>query len=154
MLNIDPNENILNEKILRILEKYWEINLPKTYRDFLLKYNGGKCGPNHFIFKESLGGSSVRYFFGLVENNSMNLMEEIKTYHKRIPGNMFPMGNDHCSNLVLLSVKGPDRGKIYFWDHEQEADTDRGEAPNYSNLTLIADSFEEFIASLEEVKEA
>ena len=48
--------------------------------------------------------------------------------------------------MIQFLVKNADRGKIYFWDHEMEAD--EGETPNYSNLTLIADSFDEFIEGL------
>lgn len=58
----------------------------------------------------------------------------------------FLSGMTPFGNLILLSLKNADRGKIYFWDHEMEAN--EGEIPDYSNLTLIANSFEECITSL------
>lgn len=75
----------------------------------------------------------------------MNLLEKLKTYSARIPDNMFPIANDDLGNLILV-VKRPERGKVYFWDHEMEVA--EGEIPDYSNLTLISDSFDDFINSL------
>jgi hypothetical protein len=66
---------------------------------------------------------------------------------------MFPISYDSFGNLILIAIKNADRGKIYFWDHEMEADPNQGEVPDYSNLTLIADSFDEFINSLHDFEE-
>jgi hypothetical protein len=56
---------------------------------------------------------------------------------------MISLARDQCGNLILLSVKGSDRGMIYCWDHEREV-----EPANYNNLSVISDSFDEFIAGL------
>jgi hypothetical protein len=44
---------------------------------------------------------------------------------------------------ICLSFGGPDEGKVYFWDHEEEPPQ-----PSYANCHLIAGSFDEFIAGL------
>ncbi|MGL5784970.1 MAG: SMI1/KNR4 family protein, partial [Alphaproteobacteria bacterium] len=93
-------------------------------------------------------GSLVHFFLGIIPKKQANLLFIMNMYLERIPLNTIPIANDQNGNLVLLSVKGSDRGKIYFWDHEMEADTDHGETPDYSNLTLVADSFDEFIQNL------
>lgn len=61
-------------------------------------------------------------------------------------------GKEAClisGDLILIAVKGTDRRKIYFWNHEMEM-----EEPDYSSLTLIADTFSEFINSLYEFDES
>ena len=145
--NIVRNEMYkIPEHILKSLEMYWDINFPKSYRDFLLKYNGGEAEKREFKFKEGEHGSDIRSFLGIYPDKHNNLLSYLKSYRGRIPENFFPIGYDSCGNLILISVKNKDRGKIYFWDHEMEAD--EGETPDYSNLTLIADSFDEFIEGL------
>ena len=88
------------------------------------------------------------FFLGIYPDEYNDLLDHIKTYKERLPKNTFPIAYDSCGNLIVISVMGPDRGKIYFWDHEMEADIDHGEVSDYSNLTLIADSFDEFLEGL------
>ncbi|AHN25674.1 hypothetical protein GAPWK_1097 [Gilliamella apicola] len=38
--------------------------------------------------------------------------------------------------------------RIYFWDHELEADEDEGEIPNMDNVYYINQSFTKFINDL------
>jgi len=141
---------VLEEFVLETFEQYLGFKFQKEYRDFLKKYNGGEPKKKIFCFKNnvSLGKSVIDTFFGFVPDKNENILLHFKNYQVRIPWNMFPIARDDFGNRILLSVKGPDRGKIYFWDHEMEADTDHGETPDYSNLTLIADSFDEFIQNL------
>ena len=54
-----------------------------------------------------------------------------------------PIARDPGGNQILLAFAGPNEGKVYFWDHEEEP-----AMPNYSNCHLIADSFREFIEGL------
>jgi SMI1/KNR4 family protein SUKH-1 len=142
----------LDSDILKALEQYWGFGIPKDYREFLIKYNGGVPVPNCFSFKYDVeDGSCIHSFFGIKKDENHNLLMNIQLYQERIPANFLPIGDDSFGNLILLSVKGSDRGKIYFWDHEREVA--EGEEPDYSNLTLIADSFNEFINSLRDVEE-
>ena len=139
----------LPEYILKVLEKYWGFGLPKDYRNFLLKHNGGEPSPSYFNFKyDENDGSDVRFFLGIYPDEDNDLLNHLKIYESRISKKMFPIAYDSCGNLICISVKGDDRGKIYFWDHEIAA-VDKKE-PNYKNLTLIADSFNEFTNSLRE----
>ncbi len=41
----------LHDHILRALESFWEFILPKDYRGYLIKHNGGEPHPNYFNFK-------------------------------------------------------------------------------------------------------
>jgi hypothetical protein len=131
---------------LSAVEEMWGFNLPKDYREFLLKTNGGQPEKPLFSFYEQDHGSCIDHFFGIKKSFNDNILLKQKNAGIRFPDNFLPIAREICGNLILLSVKNADRGKIYFWDHEMEAD--EGEIPDYSNLTLIANSFEEFIASL------
>jgi hypothetical protein len=143
------HKNSLPEHILKVLEKYWDISLPKEYRSFLIHHNGGEPEKSCFNFKDQKKeGSDVRFFLGIYPDNDRDLLNKIKIYENRIPKNTFPIACDSFGNLIIISVKNKDRGKIYFWDHEMEANTEAGEIADYTNLTLIADSFDEFINGL------
>ena len=139
----------LDETFLKALEQVWGFKLPTDYRNFLLEHNGGYPEKPVFDFKnDSEDGSVLSMFFCIYPDFNHNLLDNLKIYQHRIPSHMFPIADDDCGNLILLSVKNPDRGKIYFWDHEMECE--EGEEPDYSNLSLIADSFEEFCDKLRE----
>ena len=141
----------LSDQILKVLERYWELKLPDPYRNFLLLNNGGEPKTSYFSFKNGNGGSDVRFFLGIYPDKDNDLLNHLKIYKGRLPQNVFPIAYDSGGNLILISVKGPDRGKVYFWDHEMESG--EGEEPDYSNLTLIADSFTEFIENLKDESE-
>lgn len=138
-----------NLEIIKYLEKFLNSNLPYDYKDFLLKTNGGRPIKIYFIVKTTGKLGTVSYFLG----NRKQVYERIQSRldpfdRRRIPDNMLVIANDPEGDLILLSVKGQDYGKIYYWDHEMET-----EPADYSNLTLIADSFEEFINSLKSEEE-
>ncbi len=152
--SLSKTDPTLSENTLKCLEKYLSIKFPVSFRNFLLKFNGGRpCCRLEFNFYNSEDGSVLAAFLGITPQENYDLLNNLKNYQDIIPSNTVPIAYDTFSNLVLLSVKGQDYGKIYFWDHERGANTDNGEVADYSNLTLIADSFEEFISSLKSYEE-
>lgn len=135
-----------NKKI-KELETNYNLSFPMEYKHFLEIYNGGVPEKDVFNFKDTNDGSILYGFFGFDSNSKrLDIAYRYMMAKRRIPSNTFPIADDQGGNLILLSVKGPDYGKVYFWDHDWEAND--GETPDYSNLTLIADSFEEFINNL------
>lgn len=139
----------LDEKILRNYESQWGFVLPHQYRQFLLQYNGGLPRPDGFNFKGKKNGSDVQCFYGITDDADMSLIEELESYKNRLPTRLFPIANDSGGNLICISVIGNDIGKIYFWDHEREADTKQAQSPDeVKNIVLIADSFGEFLEGL------
>lgn len=73
---------------------------------------------------------------------------EIYILAKRIPDNFLPIGDDFGGNIICISIRGNNFGKIYFWDHEE--DTYEGEYPSYENVHLVADSFDGFVNLLQD----
>jgi hypothetical protein len=148
MAQILEHHGPLDESVLAEHERAWGFKLPADYRAFLLRYNGGYPDPDVFRFKDSTKGSSVDRFLGIHGREHNNLLTYLKLYEGRVPANLFPVAHDPGGNLILVSTSGPDFGRIYFWDHELEAD--EGEEPGYSNVTPIADGFDDFVNNLKE----
>lgn len=151
-MRVEDSNPFLNEDIIKVFENQWGFGIPRGYRKFLLEFNGGYTEKTFFKFKNSSNGSVLHGLFGIRCDTNLNLLS-YKCESERYPANAIPIGDDVFGNRILLFVKGIDREKIYFWDHEMEADTDQGEVADYSNLTLIADSFEEFINGLKSEEE-
>ncbi len=69
------------------------------------------------------------------------------TYRDRIPKDTLPIARDWGGNLFLLGLHGKNTGKVFRWMHEEEAD---GEKATYDNVKLVADDFDQFVASLDD----
>ncbi len=122
--------------------------IPLAYHKFLLDHNGGHPDPADFHFADNKDdGGSIAAFFGVNVSGAMDLEASLRTYAERISAHMFPIAHDPGGNLILLAASGKDKGKVYFWDHEEEAE--EGNLPSDDNLTLIANSFEAFLNSLD-----
>ena len=81
--------------------------------------------------------------------NLHSFIETYKIAQRRLPDEMIPIASDPFGNLFCLAVEGDDAGKVLFWDHEREPDDDEEEVTSFPNVRFVADSFEEFLASLE-----
>lgn len=146
---VHESKQPLNSDRLKEFEHKFEMTLPNDYRDFLLTYNGGYPEPDGFWIQGMDGnGSLVDRFLGIHGGEHDNLLGYLEIYKERIPPNFLPIAHDPGGNLICMSVEGEDKGKIYFWDHEEEADPDQGETAGYQNVYLIADSFTDFFENL------
>lgn len=115
--------------------------LPDDYRAFLLRYNGGYPTPNGFR-----GGNEVlNHFFGLWQKRA-DLNYELLAHRGFIPDGTIPIASDAFGNLILLEVARPNRGRVWFWDHESAGEPDTA----VSQLTA---TFTEFIGSLVPLKD-
>ncbi|CAO4845691.1 MAG: hypothetical protein NEHIOOID_01343 [Holosporales bacterium] len=146
--NFEKIKPQINEDIIKTLELYWNINFPKSYKNFLINFNGGIAKKKIFLFKSSNNGIVTHHWYGIRSESFFSILLAMHDKGHRFPDNFIPFCDDSFGNKMLLSVKGQDYGKVYFWDHEMET-----EPADYSNLTLIADSFEEFINSLKSEEE-
>ena len=134
--------------------KYFEhknIEIPDDYRNFLIQYNGGRPENDCIDFKDSHQGTMLKSIFGFTKDEYGSLEDANIMYKERIPKNTIVIADDAGGNRIIMSISGDDYGKIYFWDHNMEADDE--EEPDYSNLTLVADSFDEFINNLKSSEE-
>lgn len=143
-VEITGAETPVCSEALEQVEKRLDIHLPDQYRQFLLKHNGGKPTPD--LFKCANGGSSfVHKFLAIHDGPYDNFEQENSSFraNKAVPDNIIPIACDAFGNYVCLSVSGADIGALYFWNHEKQR-----QKASYKNLCLIAESFDQFLASL------
>lgn len=155
ILKIKDPEIIINSKDIKKIEKKLNINLPEDYKKHLLKYNGGHPIKNGYPLIEYIdndpndNSADIAWFLAIYDGEYDNFLKNYHTFkiwQKRMPDELIPIGCGSGGDQICISVKGNNYGKVYFWNHEQEAY--EGEEPDYSNVHLIANSFTEFINSL------
>jgi len=152
--NIVDSKPALTASDLDDLERRLSIKLPDDYRQFLIRQNGGRPVSPVFTFVESSRGptdSSVAWFLSVHQGKYSNFEKDFRNFkvvQRRMPDNLVPIAHDPFGNEICMSFSGDDRGAIYFWDHESEAD--EGEEPTYNNCYLIAKSLTEFLDGLHE----
>ena len=153
----------LTDQDIAAMERELGVSLPSDYVAFLRKHNGGRPKPIMFpiydeVYNEepAAGASSYKkgvlsFFVGISKDDYNDLLNFAKLSEDRVPPEVLPIGRDVFGNLICLAVAGPNRGKVYWWFHEEEAD--EGEPPTYNNIYFVADSFTELLNSLTELPE-
>lgn len=128
--------------------------LPDDYRRFLIACNGGYVGVRSFWF-EGLSpdgrevGTGVHHIGGLRQESYYSLFWNRECYEGRIPDALIWIMDDPSGNAICLGVSGEHRGRIYFWDHEDEPDDDwDGRVETAGNVELLANSFAEFVTGV------
>lgn len=144
-------ERPVSEHEIRKIEKMLDCKFPEMYKDFLVVCNGGYPSEKDFFpmlektfYGESSG--SIGRMFSTDEGEFYNLIRENNTYKSRLPKHLLAIGENGMGDLICLCMEGENYGKVYFWDHNWEAED--GEEPTYRNVHLIANSFKDFINSL------
>ena len=137
-------ENVTIEEIAA-LESKLKISLPKEYKDHILQYNGGYPDRECFITVDGIR-SRIHYFYAIYNGEHINFETFFIMYKiddNRMLRHIFPIAIDPGGNQICISTDEKDYGHIYFWDHEAETNI-----PSYSNMSLIAQSFNEFLDAL------
>ncbi|POR15224.1 SMI1/KNR4 family protein [Flavobacterium oreochromis] len=152
--------------IIEKIESELQIVIPEDYKTFLNKGSfmiGGKSikyGENcdNVCYEDKsnededvLDFVAIQIFYGDIDSESStcdlyknNLIDFGKT---RIPEDFITIGCDQVDDQICLGVKGEYSGKVYLWEMEQEADYGQP-FPYYGNMTLITNSFQEFLDGL------
>lgn len=129
-------------------EKVLKITLPLDYRAFMLKYDGGIPEFTTFNILEDNNASVLSELFGLDTPLVTSSLEYNRClYQDRIPADLLPIGGDVFGNRVVLGIKGERYGKIFFWDHENEAEEQASQI-YYDNIFLISENFNTFLSEL------
>lgn len=144
----DANFYSQKKEFVDKLEHQYECILPEEYRCFLFREptDIAKNNNKHFITKDHF--FTVHHFLCDSTDYSLSFFSKNRVYKGRIPENMIAIASSPSGNLFILSVKGVDYGKIYYWNHEMET-----ELADYSNVTCITNSFEDFLSMLKSEEE-
>src|SRR5260221_2771351 len=139
----------INNFQIEEIEKQLGFDFPESYKNHLIKFNGGRCTPNIYNFLENgkKTESCVDWFLAIHDGPYNNLKKYIsmyKTEHKRMPNHIFPIAHDPGGNLICISCGKLDYEHVFFWDHENEVDYSTQDDQDYGNLYLIARNFNLF----------
>ncbi len=151
-----PEEQILE------LEGDLGVMLPEDYRRFLQLCNGGYVGGALWFFGRDSEGEEievgVHHINGFREESYLSLVWSRECYQGeelRIPRELLPIMDDPFGNAICIGLTARHRGRVYFWDHEEEPDPDEwdGALDTAGNITLVCESFSEFVAGLRQNEE-
>ena len=130
--------------------------LPDDYRKFLIACNGGFVGGSLWYKGVDPEGDEIEaglhHIAGFREEPYLSINGAIDNLGGRIPSDLLYIHDDPFGNAILIGLTGDQKGRIYFWDHEEEAwddDLDFGDDDS-DGLLLLANSFTEYVAGLTE----
>lgn len=135
-------------------------DLPDDYRSFLMATNGGYLGGRLWFFGPTPDGNAadagVHHLGGFRKEWHFSLLEHRNCYAGRIPEGLLWVADDPFGNAICIGLSEPHRGHIYFWDHEAEPDPEQwdGQVETAGNVTLLANSFSEFVTGLKPSEES
>lgn len=72
-------------------------------------------------------------------------MQNLETFKGNIPNEVIPIGESSGGNQICLGISKATQGRVYFWDHEHEAE----ESNPLPGLCLVANSFSDFVKKLD-----
>jgi cell wall assembly regulator SMI1 len=121
------------------LERQLGRPLPTAYRDYLRQHDGGRLVDNSEGVNEIFG-------IGPEAPDWASLWQKLDLYAERVPAWLLPVASDALGNLFAVSLRDQDRGSVWFWDHEREADED--EPPVENNVARRAADWRSFLTSL------
>jgi cell wall assembly regulator SMI1 len=126
---------------LAALEQRIGVPLPDDYRRYLAAQNGGALRGNSEAVKAVFG-------FGHDIPGWANMAGMLDAYADRVPSwrRLLPVAMDEYGNLFAVSLRPQDRGSVWFWDHEEEAD--EGDPPTEDNIKRQADNWTAFLDQL------
>lgn len=144
---------------LAAFESELGVVLPDGYREFLLATNGGYLGGRLWFFGPTPAGKAadagVHHLGGFRKQWHFSLTEHRDCYDGRIPEGLLWVADDPFGNAICVGLIHPHRGRVYFWDHEAEPDSEDwdGQVETAGNVTLLANTFSEFVSGLKPSEE-
>ena len=160
MMIIVPNTKNWNEgetdwsyvpdpsKEVQAWERQTGVSLPKDYRGFLLKYNGGSVYPR--IFKHSISPQKLpsispeEYVDRFYRWDQVFALFNGESYGRGIPKGYLNIGETPGPLEILISTKNEDFGKIFGWIRS----SDTWGTGHNTEIYLLSASFTLFLKML------
>lgn len=152
-----PNGVIQKEKI-EVFEEKNNIKIPEQYKYFLLQNNGGEISnktafSNEYIYKfiDCTNEEMIITVWKFLSIDEICIFDETwepefeeKPEFKRDDLWIIGKCNNGRPNPLLISFNGSDYGKIFYYEFGMELE---------DALSLVADNFDKFLNSFEEIPE-
>lgn len=117
----------LTSEEINNFEKQFQINLPDSYKNIILKYNGG------YPVKRYFRGGGI--YFTPIKYGNDTLEDTIDILEGVLPKHFFPFA-EYGSIIICLSLeKGDNKNKIYYFYEDGE-------------IEEVAESLDEFMDEL------
>jgi hypothetical protein len=123
-----PKSGRASNGVVKSLEMFLGMRLPKGYRDFLKAHDGAEPEPNIFTIDDS-NDLGVNRFIPAVETVAA------RKHLENVSRIALPIAWAACGNYVVLDMQAD--GVILYWDHET------------GDTTKIADGFDDFLSGLQ-----
>jgi hypothetical protein len=132
--------------------------LPKDYKIFLFKNNGGRPKED-VVFNipglDEIGCLCDLYGFG---EKTKETVEDIRRVYKiledRIPFGFVSIGEDGSGDEILLASEASNAAGVFFFDAENSSDENYGRSwDQYGNIYKISESFSSFMEQLHSLEE-
>ncbi len=151
MVEISKPKPPITTAQITAVEAALKVLLPADYKELMLKVNGGLVDPSSFVCIDGEQGD-IAWFYHICPGDDNDILKRAKIRESRLPRGFVAIGYDGGGNEICIDcTPGPRYGKVYFWDHEMEADLSQGIGPDEAgNIHLIANSFTEFLDCLYE----
>lgn len=136
-ITVNNSKDILIELDILNFENKNNYKLPLSYKDFLLKNNGGV--PNENIFWNGVIEADVAYFYSLKYGNN-NIESVMSNIHRddALPKTFLPFASSGGGSMYAFSMEKTGYGEIYLFHFDG------------SDPFKLCESFEDFINNLEE----
>lgn len=153
------------EDELAEIERQIGAHLPADYRDYLKRYGYSTFGDLvEFRPIEALpsrvsvsGNAPFSHFYGPASAGANALGTAIESYKGRMHSSVIPIASDGGGCEIVLGLSGPIRGRVFYWDcndewdeseYEDEHGSQMPEEAKFANMYLVSDTFTEFLTKL------
>lgn len=143
----DKNEDcaVASAEAIAAFERERSIILPSDYREFLSSSPGGSPTPDWSSFGRD--GDVVMYVYGVHHGAEWKRLRCAVEQFGHDLSQFLPIAVSNGGNYFLLRLTDPDRGAVYFWDHELEGFS----PPTFDSLICVSDSFRSWLDGLRDV---
>lgn len=143
-MNIESSGPLLTEQRLRHFEEERRVRLASSYREFLLRYNGGTPTPDTIDIPGAPGTpTDVQVLFGLERNEATSTLDwNTDLLNERGLGRVYlPFACDSGGNLFCFKLEGYATGPVVYLD------LDSSELGVYP----VCGTFDEFVMGLKDL---
>lgn len=112
------NTDVSNE--VSNFEQKYDLQLPDSYKKFLLKYNGGNTPKS--TFKINGVSSDIRAFYGFknaTKEYNFSYLVEMNYFEELLENHYLPIATDSFGNQIVITISEKNNGEIYFFDIEK-----------------------------------
>lgn len=143
-----------SEELIKIHEKFWRLSLPKTFLEFIKKYNGVEV--EEATFECNNRGYAIERFLCIlddIENNSKGIYdidvvfsqigERLTDNEDLLGAEVLPIAMVFGGDFVCLDFRtDKNNPSVCVWSHEESSD--------FKPVTyIVADNFTEFLKIIE-----